>query len=76
MMPKILYIGRQLVDPPVEGYHVVSHRTIQAAVHSKIDPYIVTYEQSEIDNKKLANRYFTVKSIINPLFHTSFLPSI
>ncbi|MFX0134897.1 MAG: glycosyltransferase family 4 protein, partial [Candidatus Hodarchaeota archaeon] len=57
-------------------YHVVSHRTIQAAIHSKIDPYIITYEQSKIDNRKLANRYFTVKSIINPLFHTSFLPSI
>jgi len=41
---KVCYVAREMINPPIEGHHVISKRIIESAVRAKIAQHTITLE--------------------------------
>ena len=76
MTCKVTYIGRQLLNPQVEGHYVASCRIISASSCSKIDPYVITLEQKGTALKKSTGRYAVINPVLKTPIRSGILPAV
>ena len=68
------YVAREVLFPPIEGYHITSRRVIEAAARAGIHANVITIEsEKNLGNPK---KWVIVNSKTRPRAHYWFTPSM